>query len=224
MFDKRLLLLVPGITPLIAGSVYDKLVELGPLYIEQGSTAEAVQTSVEGAQRWKSTLEGVQLNSINVMDLVAFGGAAAGVVAAVLQLALGRIDVASAFLVAVVGESGSGKSTLAGILPGHKTSYVGELTAGGVDVRDATLESLVRAVTLVPTGRASRDAAGSISSYVLDGLRGLSKKIQLPGAPGALRGLPRAPTPWALPTAPCMCVPPRWRAWRTRWCQWRALW
>lgn len=68
-------------------------------------------------------------------------------------------------LVAIVGESGSGKSTLAGILSGRKASYLGKLEVGGVDVRDATLDSLMRAVTLVPT--AGHLFAGSLRSNLL---------------------------------------------------------
>ena len=54
-------------------------------------------------------------------------------------------------LVAVVGESGGGKSTLAGIVGGRKGAYLGSVRIGGVELRDATAASLMRAVTLVPT-------------------------------------------------------------------------
>ena len=54
-------------------------------------------------------------------------------------------------LVAVVGESGGGKSTLAAILAGRKCGYAGSVCVGGVELRDATAASLMRAVTLVPT-------------------------------------------------------------------------
>lgn len=52
--------------------------------------------------------------------------------------------------VGITGESGSGKSTLAGILSGANGSYMGEVFLGGVDMRDASLESLRQTITAVP--------------------------------------------------------------------------
>ena len=52
---------------------------------------------------------------------------------------------------ALVGESGGGKSTLAGIIAGRKDAYRGNVRIGGIELRDATAASLMRAVTLVPT-------------------------------------------------------------------------
>ena len=59
--------------------------------------------------------------------------------------------IARGSLVALVGESGGGKSTLAGIISGRKGAYRGSVRIGGVELRDATSASLMRAVTLVPT-------------------------------------------------------------------------
>lgn len=59
--------------------------------------------------------------------------------------------IARGSLVALVGESGGGKSTLAGIISGRKDAYRGSVRIGGVELRDATAASLMRAVTLVPT-------------------------------------------------------------------------
>lgn len=59
--------------------------------------------------------------------------------------------IAHGSLVALVGESGGGKSTLAGIVSGRKDAYRGSVRIGGVELRDATSASLMRAVTLVPT-------------------------------------------------------------------------
>lgn len=59
--------------------------------------------------------------------------------------------IARGSLVAFVGESGGGKSTLAGIIAGRKDAYRGNVRIGGVELRDATAASLMRAVTLVPT-------------------------------------------------------------------------
>lgn len=59
--------------------------------------------------------------------------------------------IAHGSLVALVGESGGGKSTLAGIIAGRKDAYRGSVRIGGVELRDATAASLMRAVTMVPT-------------------------------------------------------------------------
>lgn len=249
----------------VAAEYWGSYVDLGGSFLEavQGLTTlkiyqadgrwhKRMNDESEGFRRATMKMLRVQLNSINVMDLVAFGGAAAGIVVAVLQLASGAIGFSGAFLVvflsqefflpmrrlgslfhtamngmsaaktmfrildapvpprgergldgrgdivcrgvgysygeggargehvvldqvncsmrrgslvAIVGESGSGKSTLAGILSGRKASYLGKLEVGGVDVRDATLDSLMRAVTLVPT--AGHLFAGSLRSNLL---------------------------------------------------------
>lgn len=62
-----------------------------------------------------------------------------------------RATIARGSLVALVGESGGGKSTLAGIISGRKEAYRGSVRIDGVELRDATATSLMRAVTLVPT-------------------------------------------------------------------------
>lgn len=246
----------------VAAEYWGSYVDLGGSFLEavQGLTTlkiyqadqrwhKRMNAESEGFRRATMKMLRVQLNSINVMDLVAFGGAATGIAAAVLQLASGAIGFTGAFLVvflsqefflpmrrlgslfhtamngmsaaktmfrildapvpprggreldgrgdivcrgvgyaygehgehvvleqvncsirrgslvAVVGESGSGKSTLAGILSGRKASYLGKLEVGGVDVRDATLESLMRAVTLVPTS--GHLFAGTLRSNLL---------------------------------------------------------
>lgn len=59
--------------------------------------------------------------------------------------------IARGSLVALVGESGGGKSTLAGTIAGRKDAYRGKVRIGGIELRDATAASLMRAVTLVPT-------------------------------------------------------------------------
>ena len=62
-----------------------------------------------------------------------------------------KATIARGSLVALVGESGGGKSTLAGIISGRKDAYRGSIRIGGIELRDATAASLMRAVTLVPT-------------------------------------------------------------------------
>lgn len=229
----------------VAAEYWGSYVDLGGSFLEavQGLTTLKIYRAderwharmnreAEGFRRATMKMLGVQLRSINVMDLVAFGGAAAGVIVALLQLNAGSIGFFAAFMVvflsqefflpmrrlgslfhtamngmsaaktmfcildapapargeaeldgagdvvctgvgyaygektvladvsctvahgsltAIVGGSGSGKSTLAGILSGRKAGYRGRLTIGGVDVRDASLASLSRTVTLVPT-------------------------------------------------------------------------
>lgn len=229
----------------VAAEYWGSYVDLGGSFLEavQGLTTlkiyraderwhERMNREAEGFRRATMKMLGVQLRSINVMDLVAFGGAAAGIIVALLQLNGGAIGFFAAFMVvflsqefflpmrrlgslfhtamngmsaaktmfrildvpepargeaelngggdvvcsgvgyaygdttvladvsctvargsltAIVGGSGSGKSTLAGILSGRKAGYQGRLTIGGVDVRDASLASLSRTVTLVPT-------------------------------------------------------------------------
>ncbi len=51
----------------------------------------------------------------------------------------------------IVGESGAGKSTLAGLIAGLETATHGEITVGGVDVRDADLGDLRRVLSLAGT-------------------------------------------------------------------------
>lgn len=229
----------------VAAEYWGSYVDLGGSFLEavQGLTTlkiyraderwhERMNREAEGFRRATMKMLGVQLRSINVMDLVAFGGAAAGIIVALLQLNGGAIGFFAAFMVvflsqefflpmrrlgslfhtamngmsaaktmfrildapepargeaeldgdgdvvcsgvgyaygdttvltdvsctvargsltAIVGGSGSGKSTLAGILSGRKAGYQGRLTIGGIDVRDASLASLSRTVTLVPT-------------------------------------------------------------------------
>jgi ATP-binding cassette subfamily B protein len=57
----------------------------------------------------------------------------------------------------IVGESGAGKSTLAGLIAGLETPTHGEITVGGVDVRDADLTDLRRVLSLGATDDAVFD-------------------------------------------------------------------
>ena len=229
----------------IGEAYWGSYVDLGGMFLEavQGLTTLKVYQA-DGAWHGRINKEAerfrgatmrllvMQLRSICVMDLVAYMGAAAGIIVAVLQLASGVITFGAAFLVvflsqefflpmrrlgslfhtamngmaasrrmfdildtpapargnveitghgdvelsgvgyaygdarvladvtatvragslvAVVGESGGGKSTLAAILAGRKCGYAGSVCIGGVELRDATAASLMRAVTLVPT-------------------------------------------------------------------------
>lgn len=220
--------------------------DLGALFLEsiQGLTTlkiyradaaqhERMNREAETFRRATMRLLRMQLNSITIMDLFAFGGAAAGIVVMLFQVAGGTVGFGAAFafaflsaeffiplrtlgsffhtamngmaaadkmfelldaeeppegsraidvarpdiscrgvgysydgertvlegvclaapagsFIGVTGESGSGKSTLAGILTGANANYTGTAEIGGIDVREATRESLRKAVTYVP--------------------------------------------------------------------------
>lgn len=73
--------------------------------------------------------------------------------------------------IGVTGESGSGKSTLAGILSGANARYAGEVSIGGIDLRDISAESLRKTITTVP-----------FSSYVFKGTLRSNLLLAKPGA------------------------------------------
>lgn len=228
--------------------------DLGSMFLEaiQGLTTlkiysadarkhEEMNGAAESFRKATMRLLTMQLNSITVMDLFAFGGAAVGMITVLWQFSCGAATFAAAFsivflsseffipmrtlgsffhtamggmaaaekmyaildaplpvdgarevdprdarveccgvgysydgkrqvlegvdfsaprgsFIGVTGESGSGKSTLAGILSGANARYAGEVSIGGIDLRDISAESLRKTVTTVP-----------FSSYVFKG-------------------------------------------------------
>ena len=228
--------------------------DLGSMFLEaiQGLTTlkiysadarkhEEMNGAAESFRKATMRLLTMQLNSITVMDLFAFGGAAVGMIAVLWQFSCGAATFAAAFsivflsseffipmrtlgsffhtamggmaaaekmyaildaplpvdgarevdprdagvecrgvgysydgkrqvlegvdfsaprgsFIGVTGESGSGKSTLAGILSGSNARYAGEVSIGGIDLRDISAESLCKTITTVP-----------FSSYVFKG-------------------------------------------------------
>ena len=228
--------------------------DLGSMFLEaiQGLTTlkiysadarkhEEMNGAAESFRKATMRLLTMQLNSITVMDLFAFGGAAVGMIAVLWQFSCGAATFAAAFsivflsseffipmrtlgsffhtamggmaaaekmyaildaplpvdgarevdprgarvecrgvgysydgkrqvlegvdfsaprgsFIGVTGESGSGKSTLAGILSGANARYAGEVSIGGIDLRNISAESLRKTVTTVP-----------FSSYVFKG-------------------------------------------------------
>lgn len=220
--------------------------DLGSMFLEaiQGLTTlkiysadarkhEEMNGAAESFRKATMRLLTMQLNSITVMDLFAFGGAAVGMIAVLWQFSCGAATFAAAFsivflsseffipmrtlgsffhtamggmaaaekmyaildaplpvdgarevdprdagvecrgvgysydgkrqvlegvdfsaprgsFIGVTGESGSGKSTLAGILSGANARYAGEVSIGGIDLRDISAESLRKTVTTVP--------------------------------------------------------------------------
>ena len=228
--------------------------DLGSMFLEaiQGLTTlkiysadarkhEEMNGAAESFRKATMRLLTMQLNSITVMDLFAFGSAAVGMIAVLWQFSCGAATFAAAFsivflsseffipmrtlgsffhtamggmaaaekmyaildaplpvdgarevdprdarvecrgvgysydgkrrvlegvdfsapcgsFIGVTGESGSGKSTLAGILSGANARYAGEVSIGGIDLRDISAESLRKTITTVP-----------FSSYVFKG-------------------------------------------------------
>ena len=72
----------------------ENLQGLTTLKIYQADAKKNEEMNVEAEHFRKITMKvlTMQLNSISIMDIVAFGGAAAGIVMAVSQLAAGNID------------------------------------------------------------------------------------------------------------------------------------
>ena len=192
----------------------------------------------------------MQLNSVTIMDLIAFGGAALGVIVAVSEFTKGNIEFYHAFViimlaaeffipmrllgsyfhiamngmaasdkifglldleveekeeqehsfhhmgldmegltfsyneereclkeasihvgekefVSIVGPSGSGKSTIASLFMGEHTNYKGNISIGGIDLRNLTEHEIMRKITYI--GFQSYLFAGSIRSNLLLG-------------------------------------------------------
>ncbi len=203
------------------------------IYRADAAQHERMNDEAETFRRATMRLLRMQLNSITIMDLFAFGGAAVGIAVLVWQFSLGAVTFAGAFAMAflsaefflpmrtlgsffhtamngmaaaermyevldapeppcgeqevdldspdiacrgvgysydgarsvladvdfeapagsfigITGPSGSGKSTLAGVIAGANGGFTGDVRIGGVSVREASRESLRRAVTTVP--------------------------------------------------------------------------
>ena len=101
----------------VAAAYWESYVDLGGTFLEavQGLTTlkiyqadarwhERMNIEAEGFRRATMKMLRTQLNSINVMDLVAFGGAAVGIVLAVWQLAAGAIGFTAAFAVVFLSQ------------------------------------------------------------------------------------------------------------------------
>ena len=229
----------------VMGSYWDSYADLGQTFLENlqglttlkifqadGARHEAMNRESERFRRATMRLLSMQLNSVTVMDLFAFGGAAVGIIVVAVNFAAGAIPFFAAFTVlflsaefflplralgsyfhtamggmavaekmyrildapcpphgshviprddstlscgglsysydgertvlsdvefsaptgsftGIVGESGSGKSTLAGILSGRLAGYLGDVSVGGVPLKDASPASLASTVTVV---------------------------------------------------------------------------
>ena len=95
-FAKKLLSKYWGQYTALGDTFLENLQGLTTLKIYQADAKKNEEMNVEAEHFRKITMKvlTMQLNSISIMDIVAFGGAAAGIVMAVSQLAAGNIDFA----------------------------------------------------------------------------------------------------------------------------------
>lgn len=223
---------------------WDQYSELGDTFLEnlQGLTTSKIYRADEfkhqemnkQSERFRKITMKVltmQLNSITIMDIVAYGGAALGVILSLTQYRAGNVDLSGCLLIillaadfflpmrmlgsyfhiamngmaasekifrlldlkvddvggkviendysikvehlnfsydvnreilhdasmsfpmgsftAIVGESGCGKSTLAGILVGRNKGYLGDVSVGGVSLREVGEASLMDTITYI---------------------------------------------------------------------------
>lgn len=234
IFAKKLLGKYWGQYTALGDIFLENLQGLTTLKIYQADEYKSRQMDEEAEKFRKITMKvlTMQLNSISVMDLVAFGGAALGVILSLWQLLAGNISLAGCFVIillaaeffipmrqlgsffhiamngmaasdkifnlldlpepqqgkakisvknpdisikhvsfsydrerevlkdiimeipggsftAVAGESGCGKSTLAALLMGRNKSYSGSIQVGGIELSQASEESLMKSVTYV---------------------------------------------------------------------------
>ena len=233
-FAKKLLGKYWGQYTALGDIFLENLQGLTTLKIYQADEYKSRQMDEEAEKFRKITMKvlTMQLNSISVMDLVAFGGAALGGILSLWQLLAGNISLAGCFVIillaaeffipmrqlgsffhiamngmaasdkifnlldlpepqqgkarisvknpdisikhvsfsydrerevlkdiimeipggsftAVAGESGCGKSTLAALLMGRNKSYSGSIQVGGIELSQASEESLMKSVTYV---------------------------------------------------------------------------
>ena len=252
---------VMAIAKRVMGNYWSSYTDLGAMFLEsiQGLTTlkvfkadgrrhQVMNDTAEGFRKATMRLLTMQLNSVVIMDVFAFAGAAAGIVVMLNCYAAGEVTFGGAFafvflaadffiplrtlgsffhtatggmaaaermykildapentagtrtikarqadvvcksvgysydgrrtvladvdfrapmgsFVGVTGASGSGKSTLAGIVCGANRAYTGRVTFGGVDLREASAESLRQTVTYV--GFRSFLFAGTVRSNLL---------------------------------------------------------
>ena len=239
---------------------WDQYSELGDTFLEnlQGLTTSKIYRADEykhqemnkQSERFRKITMKVltmQLNSITIMDIVAYGGAALGVILAVTQYRSGNVDLSGCLLIillaadfflpmrmlgsyfhiamngmaasekifrllnlkvddvggkviendysikvehlnfsydvnreilhdvsmsfpmgsftAIVGESGCGKSTLAGVLVGRNKGYFGDVSVGGVSLKEVGEASLMDTITYI--SHASYIFKGSVRDNLL---------------------------------------------------------
>ena len=233
-FAKKLLSKYWGVYTELGDSFLENLQGLTTLKIYEADAHKNDEMNVQAERFRKITMKvlTMQLNSVTVMDIIAFGGAAVGIVLAVTELAAGRVNAAGAFslimlsaeffiplrllgsffhiamngmaaldkifnllsleepdeksgtihpentaialkhinfsydgsrqiltdvsltipvhsFTAFVGASGSGKSTITSLIMGQQTTYEGQITVGGADLRDIAEASIMENITRI---------------------------------------------------------------------------
>lgn len=144
------------------------------IYEADGHYHEKMNVESENFRKITMRVLTMQLNSITVMDLVAYGGSALGIVFALTssqdlfqtlfiilisasKLCFGYSDKevlhdicfeANKGLIGFVGESGSGKSTIASLLMGQYSNYSGELKLSGYEIKDIDIYPYMTLVSL----------------------------------------------------------------------------
>ena len=100
-FAKKLVSKYWGQYTALGDTFLENLQGLTTLKIYQADAKKNEEMNVEAEHFRKITMKvlTMQLNSISIMDIVAFGGAAAGIVMAVSQLAAGNIDFAGCIII-----------------------------------------------------------------------------------------------------------------------------
>ena len=164
----------------LGDSFLEKLQGMTTLKIYQADKTAADDMDRESEQFRKITMKVLmmQLNSTSVMDIVAYGGAAVGIISALENLSfsydssktiLNGIDmtIAPKSFVSIVGVSGSGKSTIAGILMGKNPKYRGSLKINNDEHSELTSETILSNFTLV--GHRSWIFAGTVRENLLMG-------------------------------------------------------
>lgn len=103
-FAKRLLAKYWGIYTELGDSFLENLQGLTTLKIYQADERYAKKMDEEAEKFRKVTMRVLimQLNSISVMDLVAYGGAAVGIVLSILELRVGNITLAECFFITMI--------------------------------------------------------------------------------------------------------------------------
>ena len=119
---------------------------------------ESVQQALAGAERVRELLD-EQPNIVERPDAIEISGRARGAISlrdVSFQYVMGDIvledisfDIAPGAVVALVGPTGVGKTTIANLIPRFYDVREGSITLDGRDIRDLTLKSLRRQISIV---------------------------------------------------------------------------
>lgn len=149
-----------------ASEYWDSYVDLGGSFLEavQGLTTlkvfqadeawhEKMNDEAEGLRGATMKLLKVQLRSIMVMDLVAYGGAALGIIIAIVQLSQGSIEFSAAFLVVYLSQEF--------FLPMRRLGSLFHTAMNGLAAADTMYEILDAPIP--ERGQAELDGAGDVT-------------------------------------------------------------